>query len=126
VKLICTWPVAVSEGVPKFWLAPLFGHSMAAPPEAAASFATTSGENRLCPDRLSSSTVNEVPPVPPLDEDELLELEELEDDELLDEEELLEEELELEELELDELLLDELELEELLLDDELEPLPVAA
>jgi hypothetical protein len=25
VKLICTWPVEVSEGVPKFWVAPLFG-----------------------------------------------------------------------------------------------------
>jgi hypothetical protein len=123
VKLIWTWPVEVSEGVAKFWLLPLFGHSIACPPEAAASFTTTKGENRLWPDRLSSSTVSEVPPVPPLDE----ELELLDEDELLLDEELELEELLLEEeLELEELELEELELEELLLDDELEPLPVAA
>jgi hypothetical protein len=28
VNPIWTWPVAVSEGEAKFWLAPLFGHSM--------------------------------------------------------------------------------------------------
>ena len=28
VKLITTWPVEVSDGVPKFWV-PLFGHSIA-------------------------------------------------------------------------------------------------
>jgi hypothetical protein len=83
-------------------LAPLFGHSIAAPPEAAASFTTTKGENRLCPDRLSSSTASEVPPVPPLDEEEL---------------ELVDDELELEELEL---LVDEDDELELLDDDELE------
>jgi hypothetical protein len=106
--------VDVSEGVLKFWLLPLFGHSMAWPPEAAASFTTTKGENRLWPDRLSSSTTSEAPPEPEL----------LLDEELLDEEELLlEEELELEELLLleEELELEELD-EELLLEDELLPL----
>jgi hypothetical protein len=29
VKLMITWPVEVSAGVPKFWFEPLFGHSMA-------------------------------------------------------------------------------------------------
>jgi hypothetical protein len=103
--------VAVSEGVPRFWLLPLFGHSMAAPPEAAASFTTTKGENVPWPDRLSSSTTSDAPPAPELLlEDEL---------ELLDEDELLDEELELlEELELDELLLDDEE-EELLLPERL-------
>jgi hypothetical protein len=92
----------VSEGVAKFWLLPLFGHSMAAPPEAAPSFTTTKGENRLWPDRLSSSTVSEAPLELLLDEElELLELEELDELlELLDEEEEL---LELDELELLEL-----------------------
>jgi hypothetical protein len=99
-------------------LAPLFGHSMAWPPEAAASFTTTKGENRLWSDRLSSSTTSEVPPAPELllEDEELLEL--LDEDELLDEPELdellLDEEEEL--LELDEL--DE-ELELLLEEDEL-------
>jgi hypothetical protein len=77
---------------------------MAWPPEAAASFTTTKGANRLWSDRLSSSTTSELPPAPELLLDEELEL--------LDEDELLEEEL-LEELELE-------ELEELLLEDELE------
>jgi hypothetical protein len=119
VNGISTWPVAVSEGVPRFWLDPLFGQITYWPPEAAASFCTASGENRLCPDRLSSSTVS-APPEVELDELELEELEELleELDELLLEEELeellLEDELELLE-ELDELLLEE-ELDELLLE----------
>ena len=108
VKLIWTWPVEVSAGVAKFWFAPLFGHSIAAPPEAAESFTTTKGENRLWPERLSSSTTSEVPPLVLLDE----ELELLEDEELLLEDELLDED--------DELLL-ELE-EELLLEDEELPL----
>jgi hypothetical protein len=125
VNAICTWPVEVSAGVLKFWLLPLFGHSIAAPPEAAPSLTTAKGENVLWPARLSSSTVSVVPP-----EDELLELdEELEELLLEDElelEELLEEELELllddelELLELDELLEDELEL--LLDEDELDVL----
>jgi hypothetical protein len=57
---------------------------MAAPPEAAASFTTTKGENRLWPDRLSSSTVSAVE-VPPLLLDEELELllEDEPDEELL-------------------------------------------
>ena len=115
VKLIWTWPIEVSAGEPKFWFAPLFGHSIAAPPEAAESLTTTKGENRLWPERLSSSTVSEAPPpeeeLELLLDEELLEELELEDDELLlDEDELLEE-LELEE----ELLLeDELEDDELL------------
>jgi hypothetical protein len=98
--------VDVSAGVLKFWFEPLFGHSMAWPPEAAASFTTTKGENRLWPDRLSSSTTSEAPPELLLEDEELLELEEL----LLDEEEEL--------LELEELLLEDEE--ELLLEDELE------
>ena len=66
-------------------------------PEAAVSFCTANGENRLWPDRLSSSTVNTLPPLVLLDE-ELLE------DELEELDELpLEDELE----ELDELLLEE-------------------
>jgi hypothetical protein len=106
VKLICTWPVEVSAGVAKFWV-PLLGHSMAWPPEAAASFTTTKGENRLCPDRLSSSTVSTEPaPEELLDELDVVPL----DDEL-DEELLLEDELDEELLELEEELL--LELEEL-------------
>jgi hypothetical protein len=120
VKLITTWPVEVSAGVLKFWFAPLFGHSMAWPPEAAASFTTANGANRLWLERLSSSTTSEGPPLV-LDEDELLELEAPEEL-LLEEDELeLEELLELEapeELLLEELLLEE-ELE--LLEDELEP-----
>jgi hypothetical protein len=96
--------VELSEGEPKFWFEPLFGHSMAAPPEAAPSFTTANGENRLWPDRLSSSTVNTLPPEVL---EELLEL--LEDElELLLEDELLDED-ELELLEDDEELLDELE-----------------
>jgi hypothetical protein len=91
--LICTWPLEVSEGAPKFWLEPLFGHTIARPPEAAEMFCAMKGANKLWPDRLSSSTNNALPP-------ELL-LEELEE---LDELELLEE---LDELEL---LLDEDEL----------------
>jgi hypothetical protein len=102
--------VDVSAGVLKFWFEPLFGHSMAWPPEAAASFTTTKGENRLWPDRLSSSTTSETPPELLLEDEELLELEELEELLLEDEEELLE----LEELE--ELLLEDEE--ELLLEDE--------
>jgi hypothetical protein len=47
VKLIATWPVAVSEAVARLWLLPLFGHSMACPPEAAASLTTANGENVL-------------------------------------------------------------------------------
>jgi hypothetical protein len=102
----------VSAGVAKFWFAPLFGHSIALPPEAAESLTTTKGENRLWPERLSSSTTSELLP-PELLLDEELEL--LEDEELLLEDELLDEELEL--LEDEELLLeDELEL----LDEELE------
>ena len=89
----------------------MFGHSIAWPPEAAASLTTARGEKVLWPERLSSSTASEAPPP----EDELLL--ELEEDELLDEElELLEDE-ELELL-LDEELLLEDELEELLLEDE--------
>jgi hypothetical protein len=102
----------LSAAVPLFWLLPLFGHSMAAPPEAAPSLTTAKGENVLWLDRLSSSTVSVVPPELLEDElllDEELELEELEEL-LLDEDELLEDEL-------DELL--ELDDEELLLDDEL-------
>jgi hypothetical protein len=76
LKLICTWPVEVSEGVAKFWFAPLFGHSMAWPPEAAASFTTANGANRLWLERLSSCTTSEVS-VPPLLLDEELELLEL-------------------------------------------------
>jgi hypothetical protein len=114
----------VSAGVAKFWFAPLFGHSIALPPEAAESFTTTKGENRLWPDRLSSSTASEVPPLVLLLEEELELLELDEDDEL---ELLLEDELELEELDellLDEELLDELELLlELDEDDELPPTP---
>jgi hypothetical protein len=126
VKLIATWPVAVSEAVARLWLLPLFGHSIAAPPEAAASLTTANGENVLWPDRLSSSTTRLALDIPllELDEDELLE--ELELEELLDEEleELLleEDELELEELLLDEEELLEDELEELLLDEEEEEL----
>jgi hypothetical protein len=75
---------------------------MACPPEAAASFTTENGENVLWPDRLSSSTVSELPPLVLLLED---------DEELLLDDEDEEDELEL--LELDD------ELEELLLDDEL-------
>jgi hypothetical protein len=90
VNAICTWPVEVSAGVPKFWLLPLFGHSIAAPPEAAPSLTTAKGENVLWSDRLSNSTVNAVPP------------ELLEDDEL--DELLLDDELELEDEELEELL----------------------
>jgi hypothetical protein len=120
-KLIITWPVEVSAGVVKLWFAPLFGHSIALPPEAAESLTTTKGENRLWPERFSSSTTNEAPPLVLLLEDEL---ELLEDDELLLEEELLEE------LELDELLLeDDDELLELDEDDELllePPLPTHA
>jgi hypothetical protein len=113
VKLICAWPVEVSAGVAKFWFAPLFGHSIALPPEAAESLTTAKGENRLWLERFSSSTTSEVPPPELLlDEDEeLLEDELLELDEL---ELLLDEELELE-LE-DELLEDDEE--ELLLEDE--------
>ena len=93
VKLICTWPVELSEGEPKFWV-PLFGHRIAAPPEAAESLTTVKGENRLWPDRLSSSTVSDEPPevLDELDDELLLDEDELE--ELLLEDELL---LELEE-----------------------------
>jgi hypothetical protein len=102
----------VSDAVPRLWLLPLFGHSMAWPPEAAASFTTTRGENVLWPERLSSSTTRLVPPLVLLEDELLEELEELLlDEELLELEELLDED------ELDELL--ELD-EELLLDDELE------
>jgi hypothetical protein len=99
-------------------LAPLFGHSIACPPEAAASLTTANGANRLWPERLSSSTASDVAPLVLDEELELL------DDELLEELEL--EELLLDELELLlELLEDELEeLEELLLDEELEELEV--
>ena len=122
--MICTWPVEVSAGVAKFWFAPLFGHSIAWPPEAAASLTTVKGENRLWPERLSSSTASVLLPAPLLDDELELELEEveplleleelpLEPDEELDDELLEElEELELEELLDDELLDDELELEE--------------
>jgi hypothetical protein len=81
---------------------------MAWPFEAAEMFCVMKGANKLWPDRVSSSTNNELPP----------ELEELELDELEEELELL---LELEELELLEELDDELllELEELLLEEEL-------
>jgi hypothetical protein len=123
VKAMATWPVAVSEAVPRLWLLPLFGHSMAAPPEAAASFTTTRGENVLWADRLSSSIARLVPPLVLLLEDELLLEEELDEELELEElEELLELDEELEELLDDELeLLLELELlEELLLDEELE------
>jgi hypothetical protein len=126
VNVICTWPVEVSEGVDQFWFEPLFGHSIAWPPEAAASFTTTKGENRLWPDRLSSSTTSDVPPpvlddelellLELLEDDELEELEELLEEDEVPEEELLELDEELEELLLedeDELLEDELELEEL-------------
>jgi hypothetical protein len=108
----------VSDAVPRLWLLPLFGHSMAWPPEAAASFTTTKGENVLWPERLSSSTTRLVPPLVLL-EDELLddELELLEELEEL----LLDEELELED---EELLLDEELDEELLLEDELLELPL--
>ena len=108
--MIWIWPVEVSAGVLKIWFAPLFGHSMARPPDAAESFTTAKGENRLWLERLSSSTIRLLPPP------ELL-LEELDEElELLDEELLeLEDELELEEL------------EELLLEDELlEPPPGAS
>jgi hypothetical protein len=79
VKAIWTWPVEVSAGVPKFWLAPLLGHSMACPLEAAASFTTAKGANRLWADRLSSSTFSTAPLELLLEEDELelLELDEL-------------------------------------------------
>jgi hypothetical protein len=87
VKLICTWPVEVSDGVAKLWFAPLFGHSIALPPEAAESLTTTKGENRLWPERFSSSTASEVPPLVLLED----ELELLEDEELLLDEELLDE-----------------------------------
>jgi len=73
---------------------------MAWPPEAAESLTTTKGEKVLWPERLSSCTTSEVPPL------------------VLDEELLLEDELEL--LEDEELLLEDEELEELLLEDELE------
>jgi hypothetical protein len=122
VNVICTCPVEVSDGEPKFWFEPLFGHSIAAPPEAAPSFTTTKGANRLCPDRLSSSTTRLVPPEVLL-EDELLELELLEDEDELDdelEELLLDEDEEL--LELEDELLDELE-DELLELEELLPVP---
>jgi hypothetical protein len=111
----------VSAGVAKFWFAPLFGHSIAFPPEAAESFTTTKGENRLWLERFSSSTASEVPPPELLlDEDEeLLEDELLELDEL---ELLLEEEFE---LELEDVLL-ELEELELLLEDEEDVLLPAA
>jgi hypothetical protein len=103
--------------VARLWLAPLFGHSMAAPPEAAASLTTARGAKVLWPERLSSSTARLVPPLVLLeDELELLELEEL--DELLLEEEL---ELLLELDELDELLLDEDDEVELLELDEMPP-----
>ena len=108
----------MSAGVAKFWFAPLFGHSMAWPAEAAESFTTTKGENRLWPERLSSSTVRLVPPLVLLLEEELLlEVPPVLEDEL---DELLLEELEV----LLELLLEDvlLELEEL--DEELEPLPL--
>ena len=114
LKLMITCPVAVSDGVAKFWV-PLFGHSIAWPPEAAASLTTAKGAKLLWPARLSSSTANALPLAPPdeleLLELELLELELLEDDELKP---LEDDELEL--LELDEDELEELELE--LLDDE--------
>jgi hypothetical protein len=105
VKLICTWPVEVSAGVAKLCV-PLFGHSIAWPPEAAASLTTVNGENRLWLERLSSSTTSEGPPLVLVEELELLLEEELElllevapeEEEL--EELLLEEELELLELEL--------------------------
>jgi hypothetical protein len=91
--------VAASEAVAKFWLLPLFGHSIYCPPEAAVSLCITKGEKLFCAAKLSSSTVRELPP------DELVELDEL--DELV--------EPVVEELELDELLeLDEDELELLL------------
>jgi hypothetical protein len=86
VNGIWTWPVALSEAELSTWLAPLFGHTMNCPPEAAASLCTANGENVLWPARLSSSTVNALAP--------LEELELLVDDEL----ELLEVEEELEEL----------------------------
>jgi hypothetical protein len=85
VKAMDTWPVAVSEAVARLWLLPLFGHSMAWPPEAAASFTTTKGENVLWPERLSSSTDNTVLP---LDELEELLLDEEPDELLLEDEEL--------------------------------------
>jgi hypothetical protein len=87
VNAICTWPVELSAGVARIWLAPLLGHSIAWPPEAAASLTTASGEKPPCPDRLSSSTTSAVPPPELLLDEELLELEELLlDEELLDEE----------------------------------------
>jgi hypothetical protein len=57
----------------KFWLLPLFGHSIAWLPEAAVSFTTTKGAKVLWLERLSSSTTSEVE-VPPLLLDEELEL----------------------------------------------------
>jgi hypothetical protein len=105
----------LSAAVPLFWLLPLFGHSMAWPPEAAPSFTTTKGENVLWPDRLSSSTVSEVPPEVLLEDDEELEL-------LLDELDADELELLLEDEELEDLLLEEDELD--VLDELLELLVV--
>jgi hypothetical protein len=97
---MATCPVALSAAALNTWLAPLFGHSMAWPPEAAASLTTASGEKLPWPARLSNSTTSEPPPlVLLLLDDELLELEELE--ELLLDDEL--DVLELEELELLEL-----------------------
>jgi hypothetical protein len=57
-----TWPVAVSEGVARLWLLPLFGHSIASPNEAAASVTITNGEKVLWPERLSSCTIRTVLP----------------------------------------------------------------
>jgi hypothetical protein len=51
---------------------------MAWPPEAAASFITTKGANRLWPERLSSSTFSTLPLEPLLEELEDEELDELE------------------------------------------------
>jgi hypothetical protein len=47
VNWIWTWPVEVSAGVVKLWFEPLFGHSMAWPLEAAASFTTAKGAKVL-------------------------------------------------------------------------------
>lgn len=93
LKLIATWPVAVSEAALSNWLLPLFGHTMYWPPPAEESLCTLKGENVLWPERLSSSTTSELEPEVPeeLDELELLELDELEDEEVDDEDEELDE-----------------------------------
>jgi len=56
VNPIVTCPDALSDGELRYWLLPLFGHTIYCPPDAEESLCTAKGEKLLWPDKLSSST----------------------------------------------------------------------